>query len=131
MTEENKHIITYRMDRAKEALVEAKILINAGHTRTSVSRLYYACFYAVSAYMYSKGQSRSKHTGVREWFHQKMVKKGLIHQDIGKAYNNLFDNRQKADYDDLVEFEIDAVEHWFEQAKRLVYEIGKLIGSEL
>ncbi len=46
MTEEEQALVTYRMERASEAIDEAKILFNAGHINSYVNRLYYACFYA-------------------------------------------------------------------------------------
>jgi len=49
VNEELKDLIQYRIARAKEAIEEARVLAGAGHWNGSVNRLYYACFYAVSA----------------------------------------------------------------------------------
>ena len=49
MTEEERALIEYRMERAHDALVESKIMFQAGQINAYVNRLYYACFYAVSA----------------------------------------------------------------------------------
>jgi uncharacterized protein (UPF0332 family) len=53
------------MDRANEALEDARILANARRWNARVNRLYYACFYAVSALLPLHGFSSSKHAGVR------------------------------------------------------------------
>lgn len=55
MKEEIKQLALYRMNRAKEALDEADLLLSNGHVLTSVNRIYYACFYAVSAILLLKG----------------------------------------------------------------------------
>lgn len=47
MTSEERAVILYRMERAKEAIEEAKILFDSGHINSYVNRLYYPCFYAV------------------------------------------------------------------------------------
>jgi uncharacterized protein (UPF0332 family) len=49
------------MERAREALAEAALLLQAGHLHAYVNRLYYACFYAVSAPLVTQGTSTSKH----------------------------------------------------------------------
>lgn len=53
------------MERAREALSEANLLLQAGHLNTYVNRLYYACFYAVSALLVIRGISTSKHAHLR------------------------------------------------------------------
>jgi len=49
MTPEQGQLVRYRFARAMESLDEARLLLANGHIRTAVTRIYYACFYAVSA----------------------------------------------------------------------------------
>jgi hypothetical protein len=49
MTSEKQALVTYRLERARQSLEEAMLLLEAGHANAYVNRLYYACFYAVSA----------------------------------------------------------------------------------
>lgn len=42
-------VVRYRLQRAREALEDARVLANASRWSACVNRLYYACFYAVSA----------------------------------------------------------------------------------
>lgn len=95
----------YRVDRAKESLEAARLLFDQGHLHACVNRLYYACFYAISALLLLEGYSSPKHSGIRSLLHQKLVKPGIITVTAGQIYNKLFDTRQKADYLDLVEFD--------------------------
>lgn len=131
MKEEIKELIIYRMNRAKEAIDEATLLFSKGHIRTSVNRLYYACFYAVSAILLAKGYSSAKHSGIRSLFHQKIVKSGLVDPSAGILYNRLFDTRQKADYTDLVRFEVADVAPWFDEVKSLVHQLEMLLAGEI
>lgn len=55
MKKETVTLITYRLERAHESLEEAKILFERDFANTFVNRLYYACFYAVSALLLTKG----------------------------------------------------------------------------
>lgn len=49
MTEWSMGLVLYRMSRANEALEDARILAREERWNACVNRLYYACFYAVSA----------------------------------------------------------------------------------
>lgn len=101
MTSEEKALIDYRMERADEALAEAELLLEHGHARTAVNRLYYACFYAVSALLLTEGHSAPKHSRVRALFDQHWIKAGRLPRDAGKLFRKLFEERQRSDYSDL------------------------------
>jgi uncharacterized protein (UPF0332 family) len=102
MKKETRTLIAYRLERARESLEETKILLERGYGNTFVKRLYYACFYAVSSLLLSRGLSSAKHSGVRSLFHQNFLKCNLVSVELGHLYDRLFDNRQKGDYADLV-----------------------------
>ena len=131
MKEETKTLVAYRLERAEESLEEAKILLERGYGNTFVNRLYYACFYAVSALLLTRGLSSAKHSGIRSLFHQKIVKSGLVDLESGQLYDRLFDNRQKGDYADLVRFDPDEVGDWYDESRRFVYLVADIVKKEL
>jgi len=131
VNEETRTLIIYRLDRARESLEEAKILLESGHGNTFVNRLYYACFYAVSALLLTRGLSSTRHSGVRSLFHQNFVKPGLITAELAQLYDRLFDNRQKGDYADLVRFDPDEVRGWYDEAQEFVKAAENIIKKEL
>ena len=127
MTEETQVLVQYRLDRAKETLDEAVVLLQSGHINTYVNRLYYACFYAVSALLLAKGLSSARHSGVRALFHQHIVKPGLLSVSLGQMYDKFFDNRQRGDNADLVHFAVHDVQPWLEEARAFVSDVEVLI----
>jgi len=127
MKKEIRTLVLYRLNRADESLEEALILLERDHINTFVNRLYYACFYAITALLLSKGLSSSKHSGVRALFHQNFIKNGLINREMGKFYDKLFDTRQKGDYADLVYFDKKEIGPWFNEAKNFVNSIKNII----
>jgi uncharacterized protein (UPF0332 family) len=131
MNDETRTLVSYRLERAFESLHEAKLLLDKGFGNTFVNRLYYACFYAVSGLLLSKGLSSSKHNGVRSLFHQNFIKTGLLAPELGRLYDRLFDNRQKGDYADLVRFDIDEVRGWLQETREFVQAINNLLTNEL
>ncbi|WP_253256561.1 hypothetical protein [Moorella sp. E306M] len=79
----------------------------------------------------AKGYSSAKIQVSVRFFHQKIVKAGLVNPSAGTLYNRLFDARQKADYADLVKYEADIVAPWFDEVKSLVDQIETLVVKEI
>ena len=126
MKPERAAYIAYRLERSREALRAAGILLDAGALHSAVNRLYYACFYTVSALVLTEGKGSSKHTGVRALFNRDWVRTGRVSDELGRFYNSLLDRREDADYEDLASFEAGQVRAWLEQATAFVAEITKL-----
>ena len=130
MTERNGDLVAHRMARAHESLEDARILANAGRWNACVNRLYYACFYAVSALLMRRGLSSSKHAGVRSLFNSQYVKTGKIPKDLARIYNDLFERRQEGDYIDFVSFQSAQVVPWVSKAEQLIGHIAGLVEEE-
>jgi uncharacterized protein len=120
VTPEERELVRYRLQRAQETLDEAALLHEKGHLNAAVNRLYYACFYAVSALLLAEGKSSSKHSGIRALFNKEWVKTGRISSEYGRFYRRLYDSRQKGDYGDFVQFEDADVTSWFQEARGFV-----------
>ena len=131
MTPEERAYIRYRLARAREALDEARLLLEADHLATAVTRIYYACFYAVSALLFSEGLSSTKHSGVRALFDQHWVKPGRISKELGRFYRDMFERRQESDYADLVSYDPKEVSGWLAQARTFVEEISRQVEHKL
>ncbi len=115
------------MERAREALSEASLLFQAGHLNAYVNRLYYACFYAVSALLVTQGIFTSKHGHLRSLLHRDFVKTGLIPPELGRHFDRLFSNRQEGDYADFVVFKADEIRPWLDESKVFVDYVEDLI----
>ena len=131
MTKWSKDLVSYRMTRANETLKDARILANAGRWNACVNRLYYACFYAVSALLVRHGLSSSKHTGVRSLFNRQYVKTGKVPKNLARIYNDLFERRQEGDYIDFVRFQESQVLPWISKAEQLIEYLTILAENEI
>jgi uncharacterized protein (UPF0332 family) len=119
------------MSRANEALEDARILAREERWNACVNRLYYGCFYAVSALLVRDGLSSSKHAGVRGLFNREYVKTGKIPKDLARIFNDLFERRQEGDYVDFVSFQESQVLPWISKAEKLIEYIAGLIQEQL
>jgi Uncharacterized conserved protein related to C-terminal domain of eukaryotic chaperone, SACSIN len=127
VTESSGDLVLYRLERARETLEDARVLANAGRWNPCMNRLYYACFYAVSALLIQNGLSSSKHTGVRSLFNRHYVKIGKVSKEMAQIYNDLFEQRQKSDYMDFVRLEESQVRPWISRAEKFVEHIASIV----
>ena len=127
MKPETAELVRYRLTRAHESLAEAKLLLANDHVRTAVNRVYYACFYAVSALLLAEGHSSPKHSGIRALFDQHWIVPGRLPKSMGRFYRQLFDSRQKGDYADLVTFDRADVGAWIHEAEKFVAQVARSV----
>ncbi|HOW24521.1 MAG TPA: HEPN domain-containing protein [Bacteroidales bacterium] len=121
--------VNYRIQRAKDTINEVDILIENKLWNTAVNRLYYACFYAVGALLMKDGIEFSSHSGCRQKFGQFYIQTGRISKDLGKYYSDIFEKRQKGDYNDFFDFDENSVLPLVEPSKRLIRDIESLLGA--
>lgn len=124
-------LIRYRITLAKETLDDAKTALERKHLHGSVNRLYYACFYVVSALLLTQGLRSPKHTGVLSLFNQHWVKTGRLSAEAGRFYGRMFENRLEADYGDLVVLTREQVETWLCEAKTFVDQVTALVDERV
>jgi uncharacterized protein (UPF0332 family) len=82
MNESSEALIQYRLEQADESLESAQVLLESKKLRPSVSRSYYAMFYAVLALLVKEGLRISKHTGAISIFNREFVKKGIFDKQL-------------------------------------------------
>ncbi len=119
--------IQYRIERARESIEEAEILLSAHHYATTVNRLYYASFYVVFALLLKTGYNTKTHTGVKSLFNQHFGATGIVDKEFIRFYNEVFQKRHKGDYEERPMFDPADVAQLLITTKKFVAEIEKLI----
>ena len=130
MSEPLEALIRYRLERAQESLADARLLADAASWNTCVNRLYYSCFYAVSALLARDGLASPRHTGIRSLFNRHYVRTGVVPRELARLYNDLFERRQESDYADFVRFQADQVRPWIPQTERFLAHVTSLLSPE-
>lgn len=120
-------IITYWLQKAGEDLASAEENFHASRLSNAVRDAYYACFHAFSAVLFANGRIFKKHREVRSILHRDFVREKKIEEIWGKHYDWLFDNRQKADYRPLVEFDPDQIKEIILESRKFVSAMEKII----
>jgi len=126
MTEKDR-LIAYRLERARMSLVAAELLYNNKIYHDVYNRLYYACFYAVSALLLNLGITAKTHAGLRSLFSQHVIHTGLLPKECSNIYNDLIEAREETDYEDLIEPDPAKLRSWLPEVKRFIDAIEQLI----
>jgi len=119
--------INYRLKKAKETLSEIETLIENEYWNTAVNRMYYACYYAVTALLFKNGVETSTHSGCRQKFGQLFVQNGKIDKDLARHFSELFEKRQKGDYNDFFDFDKETVLRLYQPSRIFIQKIEELL----
>ena len=102
MTEEERIEYTkLRIESAQNTYEAAKVLAQNGFWNSAVNRLYYSVFYAVNALLVRNEVYVQTHSGMRNQFSKLFIKTGKLDKKYGKLLAQLYDWRQKGDYENL------------------------------
>jgi len=133
MDEDAKILVGIRLERGREDLATARLLIREGKYRVAVSRVYYAVFMVATAVLSTLGVSRGKHSAVESAFGQYLVKPGILEPKYHAIYMKARDWREEADYSPTVVFsEQDALtilaeaEEFVARLERYLKDVGAL-----
>ena len=119
----------YRLEDAREKLKGAKLLLENGLYKDSISRSYYAMFSVARALLALEGLDSRKHSGVISLFNKHFVKTGIVAKDLGRLLVNAKDYREKGDYGDFVIVSQKEAEEQLNAAQRMVAEIYGILAK--
>lgn len=94
-------LVKYRLDSAKEKLLSAKLLLEAGQYKDSIGRSYYTIFTAIRAVLALRQVDFSKHAGVIAYFQKEYIKTEVFDKKYSKYVQQAFQVRNSCDYDDF------------------------------
>ena len=130
MSYSKEELVKYRIERAWESLQDAQYLLEEERWNAAANRMYYSCFYAVSAYLAFKGLTAATHSGLKSAFNQELIKTGRIDRSDGILFNRLFAIRQEADYEDFADIQPDEIKSFLPKINGLIRDIEELINEE-
>lgn len=119
-TPSKEDIIRIKIAKARRTLSEAEKMIEFNFTASALNRLYYSCFYAATALLFSKDIFTKTHSGVKQMLGLHFISTGLISFPLGKFYGDIFINRLGSDYDDFAEADPELVKEFAIIAEQFV-----------
>jgi len=122
-------LVQYRLNRAKEAFEDGQILASKERWNAASNRMYYACFYIISAYLAKEEMLTTTHSGLKTIFNKEWVKTNKVKKEDGKIFNMLFGLRHDADYEDFYALDKEDIYPLIRKVKLLIEEIEKIINE--
>lgn len=126
-SDDKKAIIAYRMQKAEQAMTEARDNARLKHWSLVANRLYYAVFHMASALMVNKGFATKSHAGLICLLGQEFVTRGLLDREDAKLASRLLNMRQAGDYDDMFDWEEEDIQPLFPKTEQLLLKMRALI----
>lgn len=127
MKDSREDYIKYRISRAKESFQSAQALAEIGNWNSCINRLYYSCYYMVSALLLKHKIKTKTHSGLNTEFGRNFVKTGKVNKEHGDLFTDLMDWRYKGDYGDMFDFDEEKVKPLIPKIKKFLHDIEKLI----
>ena len=124
---EQRILAKYWLEKADESLRAARLSLEANMPSIAVNRLYYAVFYAASAFMAARGMDYGKHSAVQAAVHRNLIKPQLMSREMGQLYGRLFNARQDGDYKAFAVFAVDEVNEELAPATEFIRTIRELL----
>ncbi len=117
---ERKEYVRYRIDSARKTFEAAKVLADNEFWNSAVNRLYYAVFYAVNALLVMNKIQTKSHSATKSQFSLNFVKTGKFDKKYGRLLAELYDWRQKGDYDNIFDYDNDSVQPLFKPVEEFI-----------
>lgn len=115
------------LEKAERSLKAAVLLHKKGDYDFSVSRAYYAMFYAAEAALLSKNQTYSKHAGVISGFYHHFVATGDFPKQLHQVFHNAFEDRNQGDYAFMDPFPKKESEEVLENARDFINKVDRYL----
>ena len=128
---ERYDIVSYRIECAEKTLGEIDNLLALKYYNNAANRMYYACYYAVSALLIAHGIITKSHDGVKQMFGMHFIRTGVFPSSCGKDYSNLFEARLTGDYEDLFNHDEVSTAKLYPKAKELVAAVKEKVDQWL
>ena len=125
--EDRQEYVRYRLETAWKTFEAGELLAQNEYWNSAINRLYYSLFYAMNALLVLNEIQTKSHTAAKSKFSQHFVKTGKFDKKYGRLLSELFDWRQKADYDNIFEYDKNAVLPMFQTVKEMIQLIEKEI----
>lgn len=113
----------YRLNKAKDLLQQADVLLNSGGYDGSINRSYYAIFNAIRALLALVSLDSQRHSGVISHFDRYFIKTRILEKSFSQIVHDAFDIRQVSDYEDFAMPTVEQAQKQLDNATALVQEV--------
>lgn len=130
MSEKLSGSVLSELQRARKALISAKILLREGMFEDCVSRAYYTILHAAKAALQMHGVEAHSHRAVQRLFSLHLVKTGEIEKIFSKLIMLGQEDRNIGDYEVDFKIDKDRAKLRVDEAERFVQRIEQYLAEK-
>ena len=131
MDEQAKALSKYRLEKARQLLQSADMLMNMTKDYNSVvNRCYYAIFHSVRSILALERKDFEKHSAVISYFRRMYIKTSIISVDASDILGEAFNSRNESDYKDFFAVSREQAEQQLCNAKRFMEIVEAYLKSQ-
>lgn len=129
--EKCQNLAIYRLNRAKEMILDAKQLFQSGSYKSSNNRAYYAIFHSMRAVLALDEVDFRRHSGVIQFFQKEYIKTGIFDKEYSDIITSASEIRNASDYDDFYIASKDETKMQVESAERFCNAVEIFLNSTI
>jgi len=129
MDDKALELAKYRLERAKQDLVDTELLYKNKSLLAANNRAYYAIFHAIQAVLSLEKIDFKRHKDVIGYFNKNYVNKEIFPKMMGRKIGQAFQIREDSDYDYKFIPEIEQTEYQVKTAKELIILVEEYINK--
>ena len=127
MEPKTSDLVSIQIEKSKEKLDAAKVLLREGFIDDAISRAYYGVFHAASAVLLAEGITVDSHSGLKTMFGLRLIKTEKIDQKYGRWLNRLKVERENGDYDIFTSFNQEDAQESINEAEEFIEEMTRYL----
>lgn len=131
LDKKSSSLILGYLEKSKEKLRVAQLLLSQKAFEDAISRAYYAAFHAAQAALLTEGLTATTHQGVVNLFGLHFVKTGKMDKKFGRFLSNLKDDRENSDYEIYSSIDEDIAKNAVREAREFVNAIQSYLAPLL
>lgn len=124
---ERQQIIKLRLEKAESTLREVEVLMQGELWTGAINRIYYVCYYVVSALLVKHGIEATTHGGVRTMLGLHFIRAGKLSKEAAHYFNTAFTKRQTGDYGEFIEITQEDAKELYDGLPEFIKAIKELI----
>lgn len=131
MDEKAIELARYRLERAKQDLVDTELLYKNKSLLAANNRAYYSIFHAIQAVLSLERVDFKRHKDVIGYFNKNYVNKEIFPRMLGRKIGQAFQIREDSDYDYKFIPKIEQTATQVETAKELIILVEEYINKQI
>lgn len=125
-----KDLARYKLERAREELDTAELLLKNERLKAANNRAYYSIYYSLTAVLCLEPIAFKRHKDTIAYFNKKYVHTDIFPKEVGRSISKAAKVRHASDYDEFYIASREEAERQIQTAKDIIDLVDEFISKE-